>query len=87
MAKTAEPQGRDRPAHHGAAATSTGLDRELLIFDVLTFTLTDRRRRVAPVAVETIEGIRRVKEELPGVKTSLGVSNVSFGVSARARAS
>src|SRR3712207_4997206 len=32
------------------------------------------------------EGIRRVKEEIPGVKTSLGVSNVSFGVSPGARA-
>src|SRR5918912_1411029 len=39
-----------------------------------------------PSAVETIEGIRRVKQELPGVKTSLGVSNVSFGVSPPARA-
>src|SRR5204863_2795322 len=34
----------------------------------------------------TIEGIRRVKAEVPGVKTSLGVSNVSFGVSPGARA-
>ena len=36
--------------------------------------------------METIEGIRRLKAELPGVKTSLGVSNVSFGVSPRPRA-
>jgi len=35
--------------------------------------------------VETIEGIRRVKAEIPGVKTSLGVSNVSFGVGLPAR--
>jgi 5-methyltetrahydrofolate--homocysteine methyltransferase len=63
-----------------------GLDRELLIFDVLTFTLTTGDDEWKPSAVETIEGIRRVKEELPGVKTSLGVSNVSFGVSPAARA-
>src|SRR5215212_1111570 len=63
-----------------------GLDRELLIFDVLTFTLTTGDDEWKPSAVETIEGIRRVKEALPGVKTSLGVSNVSFGVSPRARA-
>src|SRR5689334_3476965 len=63
-----------------------GLDRELLIFDVLTFTLTTGDDEWKPSAVETIEGIRRVKEELPGVKTSLGVSNVSFGVSPTARA-
>src|SRR3954463_13212549 len=63
-----------------------GLDRELLIFDVLTFTLTTGDEEWRPSAGETIEGIRRVKEALPGVKTSLGVSNVSFGVSPRARA-
>src|SRR6185436_660219 len=58
-----------------------GLERELLVFDVLTFTLTTGDEEWRPSAVETIEGIRRVKEELPGVKTSLGDSNVSFGVS------
>ncbi|HEV3002770.1 MAG TPA: homocysteine S-methyltransferase family protein [Solirubrobacteraceae bacterium] len=63
-----------------------GLDREALIFDVLTFTLTTGDDEWKPSAVETIEGIRRIKEELPGVKTSLGVSNVSFGVSPAARA-
>ena len=29
--------------------------------------------------IETIEGIRRIKAELPGVSTILGLSNVSFG--------
>jgi 5-methyltetrahydrofolate--homocysteine methyltransferase len=63
-----------------------GLQREALIFDVLTFTLTTGEEEWRPSAIETIEGIRRVKEEIPGVKTSLGVSNVSFGVGPRARA-
>jgi 5-methyltetrahydrofolate--homocysteine methyltransferase len=63
-----------------------GFDRELLIFDALTFTLTTGDDEWKPSAIETIEGIRRIKAELPGVKTSLGVSNVSFGVSPRARA-
>ena len=63
-----------------------GLDPEALIFDVLTFTLTTGEEEWRPSAVETIEGIRLVKEEIPGVKTSLGVSNVSFGVTPRARA-
>ena len=63
-----------------------GLDREALIFDCLTFTLTTGDPEWRPSAVETIEGIRLVKQELPGVKTSLGVSNVSFGVSMVARA-
>ncbi len=63
-----------------------GLDPRLLIFDVLTFTLTTGDEEWRPSAVETIEGIRMVKEALPGVKTSLGVSNVSFGVSPKPRA-
>jgi 5-methyltetrahydrofolate--homocysteine methyltransferase len=62
-----------------------GLDREALIFDCLTFTLTTGDPEWRPSAVQTIEGIRRVKGELPGVKTSLGVSNVSFGVGLPAR--
>jgi len=63
-----------------------GLDREALIFDDLTFTLTTGDEEWRPSAIETIEGIRRIKAETPGVKTSLGVSNVSFGVSQPARA-
>ncbi len=62
-----------------------GLDPEVLIFDCLTFTLTTGEEKWKPSAVETIEGIRRVKSEIPGVKTSLGVSNVSFGLSVAAR--
>src|SRR4051794_9140125 len=63
-----------------------GLDPELLIFDALTFTLTTGQDEWKPSAVETIEGIRLIKAELPDVKTSLGVSNVSFGVGVPARA-
>src|SRR5690606_7775003 len=37
-------------------------------------------------AIETIEGIRLIKRELPGVLTTLGVSNVSFGLHKQARA-
>src|SRR3954469_1817121 len=62
-----------------------GMDPELLIFDALTFTLTTGDEEWKPSAVETIEGIRLIKAELPGVKTSLGVSNVSFGIGLPAR--
>ncbi|MDX6690034.1 MAG: 5-methyltetrahydrofolate--homocysteine methyltransferase [Solirubrobacteraceae bacterium] len=63
-----------------------GLDPESLIFDCLTFTLTTGDEEWRPSAVETIEGIRAIKEHIPMVKTSLGVSNVSFGVGPKARA-
>src|SRR5205807_1637973 len=56
------------------------------IFDCLTFTLTTGEQEWRPSAIETIAGIRRIKAEIPHVKTSLGVSNVSFGVSPPARA-
>ncbi|MEA2349441.1 MAG: 5-methyltetrahydrofolate--homocysteine methyltransferase, partial [Thermoleophilaceae bacterium] len=86
MAKTADRTVEIAKRIRDIACDDHGLDPELLIFDVLTFTLTTGDEEWRPSAVETIEGIRRVKAELPGVKTSLGVSNVSFGVSPRARA-
>ena len=43
-----------------------GMDPELLIFDALTFTLTTGDDEWKPSAVETIEGIRLIKAELPG---------------------
>ena len=80
-------QGRDREADPASyACDEHGLDPELLIFDALTFTLTTGEDEWKPSAVETIEGIRAIKAELPGVKTSLGVSNVSFGIGQPARA-
>ena len=57
-----------------------------LIFDALTFTLATGEAEWIDSATETIEGIRLIKRELPGVLTSLGVSNVSFGLTPDARA-
>jgi 5-methyltetrahydrofolate--homocysteine methyltransferase len=86
MAKTAERKVEIARRIQEIACGDHGLDPEALIFDCLTFTLTTGDEEWRPSAVETIEGIRRIKAQLPGVKTSLGVSNVSFGVSPRARA-
>jgi 5-methyltetrahydrofolate--homocysteine methyltransferase len=86
MAKTAERKVEIAKRIRDIACGEHGLDPEALIFDALTFTLTTGDEEWKPSAVETIEGIRRIKAELPGVKTSLGVSNVSFGVSPRPRA-
>ena len=86
MAKTAERKVEIAKRIKEIACDEHGLDPELLIFDVLTFTLTTGDDEWKPSAVETIKGIRAVKEALPGVKTSLGVSNVSFGVGQPARA-
>jgi 5-methyltetrahydrofolate--homocysteine methyltransferase len=86
MAKTAERKVEIAERLRDIACDEHGLDPEALIFDALTFTLTTGDDEWKPSAVETIEGIRRIKTEIPGVKTSLGVSNVSFGVSPRPRA-
>jgi 5-methyltetrahydrofolate--homocysteine methyltransferase len=85
MAKTAERKFEIAQRIKGLCCDEHGLDPELLIFDCLTFTLTTGDEEWRPSAVATIEGIRQIKESIPGVKTSLGVSNVSFGVSLPAR--
>lgn len=85
MAKTAERKLEIARRLKELCCNEHGLDPEALIFDCLTFTLTTGDEEWKPSAVETIEGIRRIKDQLPGVKTSLGVSNVSFGVGLPAR--
>src|SRR4051812_13290782 len=80
MGKTRERKLEIAQRIHELVCTEHGMDPELLIFDALTFTLTTGDEEWKPSAVETIEGIRLIKAELPGVKTSLGVSNVSFGI-------
>ncbi|NLV56097.1 MAG: methionine synthase [Acidimicrobiales bacterium] len=62
-----------------------GLERGDLIFDALTFPLTTGDEDLRKDAMATMEAIRRIKEEFPGVHTTLGVSNVSFGISPAAR--
>jgi 5-methyltetrahydrofolate--homocysteine methyltransferase len=86
MAKTAERKLEIAKRIKEYACDEHGLDPELLIFDALTFTLTTGEDEWKPSAVATIEGISLIKKELPGVKTSLGVSNVSFGIGQPARA-
>ncbi len=63
-----------------------GLKPEDLIFDVLVFPVTTGQEELRDDARQTIEGIKLIKQHIPGVLTSLGISNVSFGVSKGARA-
>src|ERR1700733_7942698 len=86
MAKTAERKVEIAKRIRDLCCEEHDLDPQLLIFDCLTFTLTTGDEEWRPSAVETIAGIRAIKAEIPDVKTSLGVSNVSFGVSPGARA-
>jgi 5-methyltetrahydrofolate--homocysteine methyltransferase len=86
MAKTAERKLEIARAIHAIVTGEYGLPPERLVFDALTFTLATGEAEFLDSAIETIEGIRRIKAELPGVLTSLGVSNVSFGLGPEARA-
>ncbi len=62
-----------------------GLRPEDLLFDALTFPLTTGDDDLRRDGVATLEAIRRIKEELPGAFTVLGVSNCSFGLKPAAR--
>src|SRR5690349_7540633 len=86
MAKTRDRKVEIAQRIRDIAVDDHGFDEELLIFDLLTFTLTTGDEEWRPSAIATIDGIKAVKEAMPKVKTSLGVSNVSFGVSPKARA-
>ena len=86
MAKTAERKLAVARRIHDVCVGEFGMDPGDLIFDTLTFTLATGQDEFRRSAVETIDGIRAVKTELPGVWTVLGVSNVSFGLDPAARA-
>jgi 5-methyltetrahydrofolate--homocysteine methyltransferase len=62
-----------------------GIPAEDIIIDPLVFPCATGDVNYIGGAVETIEGIRLVKESLPYVKTVLGISNISFGLPAAAR--
>jgi len=57
-----------------------------LIFDPLTFPITTGQEELQTAGVETLDALKRIKSELPGVLTILGVSNISFGLKQHARA-
>ncbi|HOX45882.1 MAG TPA: homocysteine S-methyltransferase family protein [Myxococcota bacterium] len=56
-----------------------------LLVDPLTFTVGSGDASLRAAAQETLEGLRLIRARLPGVHTLLGISNVSFGLSARSR--
>ncbi len=62
-----------------------GLKIEQFIFDVLTFTLATGEDEFLDAGKNTLEGIRLVKEKFPNCFTTLGLSNISFGLAPYAR--
>jgi len=68
----------DLTANHGMYESD-------IVVDTLTFPITTGQEEVRRDALETIEAIRELKRRHPDVQTTLGVSNVSFGLNAAAR--
>jgi len=62
-----------------------GMSPDQLIFDTLVFPITTGQAQYRNAGKEVIDAIGRIKKELPGVYTILGVSNVSFGMKRAAR--
>ena len=62
-----------------------GLRIEQFIFDVLTFTLATGEEEFLNAGINTLEGIKLVKEKFPESFTTLGLSNISFGLTSPAR--
>ena len=76
-----------RVAHriNDLAVERYGLKSSDLIFDALTFPLSTGDDDLRRDGLATLEAIRRIKAELPGARTVLGVSNISFGLNPPAR--
>jgi 5-methyltetrahydrofolate--homocysteine methyltransferase len=85
MAKPRERKLEVAKRIYDIAVNDHGLRPEDLVYDALTFTLATGDAEFIDSAIETIEGIRLIKQNLPGVMASLGVSNLSFGFSPQAR--
>ncbi|HUR17744.1 MAG TPA: methionine synthase, partial [Acidimicrobiales bacterium] len=85
QARTAEWKLRAARAIHDLAVGRYGLAPGDLLFDPLALPISTGMEEGRKDGIETIEGIRRIKAELPGVHTILGLSNVSFGLTPAAR--
>ncbi len=85
MAKSREQKLEVARRLYALAVGEYGLAPGDLIIDPLTFTLGSGDEEFRGSAIETLEALKLIKAELPGVMTILGVSNVSFGLNPASR--
>jgi len=85
MAKTAEEKVAVAERMYKMATKIHGIDPSNLIFDVLTFTVGSGDLEYRDAAIQTMEAIRELRTRHPEVGTTLGLSNISFGLKAHAR--
>ncbi|GAB3463941.1 methionine synthase [Streptomonospora sediminis] len=62
-----------------------GMDREDIIIDALTFPIATGQDETRRDGLETLEAIKEINRRYPGVQTTLGLSNLSFGLNPAAR--
>jgi 5-methyltetrahydrofolate--homocysteine methyltransferase len=65
--------------------TKWGMRVDDILIDCLTFPIATGQEETRRDGIETLTAIKQLKEEFPGVQTTLGVSNVSFGLNPAAR--
>ncbi|MGC9260109.1 MAG: methionine synthase [Phycisphaerae bacterium] len=85
MAKTADRKIEIAKRLYDLLVNKYGLEETDIYFDPLIFPIVTGQEEVRRLALETIEGIRRISEQLPNCHTTLGLSNVSFGLKPYAR--
>ncbi|MGN6243515.1 MAG: methionine synthase [Motilibacteraceae bacterium] len=94
VALTIDEEGQARTAEHkvrvarrliDTLTTQWGMRVEDIVVDCLTFPIATGQEETRRDALETIEAIREIKQLYPAVQTTLGLSNVSFGLNPAAR--
>jgi len=85
QARTAEWKVRAAKAITELAVSRYGLDPHDIFIDTLALPLSTGMVESRRDGIETLDAIRRIKVELPEVRTILGLSNISFGLNPAAR--
>jgi 5-methyltetrahydrofolate--homocysteine methyltransferase len=80
MAKTAQRKLEVAQRMHKRATELHGLSSNDLIYDPLTFTIGSGDEDSRNAGIQTLEGIKLIKEHVPCARTILGLSNISFGL-------
>ncbi|TFC06282.1 methionine synthase [Cryobacterium mannosilyticum] len=94
IALTIDEEGQARTAEHKVRIATRlvetlvndwGMRVQDIIVDALTFPIATGQEETRRDGIETIDAIRQIKARYPGIHTTLGVSNVSFGLNPAAR--
>jgi 5-methyltetrahydrofolate--homocysteine methyltransferase len=85
MAKTTEDKMRVASRIYDLCVNRHGIDPRNLMFDMLTFTVGSGDLEYRDAAIQTLEAIRQLHAKYPEVGSTLGLSNISFGLSASSR--